>query len=193
MARVDSMRAKSDAIMVGVATVIADDPGLRVKSEQLRSDRISSGRPGNPLRVVADSLARTPPDAQVLGNGPRDGCLIGVCDKAPEKRLADLARRCEIVRCGHGRVNLRELLNALSERGVNDLMVEGGGTLNWSMISEGLVDEICVYVGSLIIGGNGAPTPVDGDGFASDFPKLKLIFVEALDDGALMHWRVINQ
>jgi 2,5-diamino-6-(ribosylamino)-4(3H)-pyrimidinone 5'-phosphate reductase len=192
LARVDALRAKSDAVMVGVGTVLADDPSLRVKSEQLRRERESSGKPENPLRVVADSLASTPPDAQVLEKKPGDSCIIAVSGAAPKERLANLACRCEIIQQGQDKVNLRELLSALRKRGVNTLMVEGGGMLNWSMVHEGLVDEMCVYVGPLIIGGKGAPTPVDGAGFVSNFPRLKLISLEKLDEGALMWWRLAD-
>ncbi len=187
--RVDVLRAESDAIMVGVGTVLADDPGLRVKSEQRRKERSDQGKPENPLRVVADSLARTPCNAQILG----EGCIIAVSAAAPQERLAKLAQRCEVVQCGDEKVDLRELLSILYEKGVERLMVEGGGTLNWSMVQEGLVDEICVYIGALIIGGKDAPTLMDGIGYASDFPRLKLISLEKLDDGALLKWRLADQ
>lgn len=186
--RVDVLRSESDAIMVGVGTVLADDPGLRVKSEQLRIERAALGKPENPLRVVADSLARTPPDSQVLGVG----CIIAVSAAAPQERLIELAKKCELIQCGKERVNLRELLFSLHEKGVNQLMVEGGGTLNWSMVREGLVDEIYSYIGSLIIGGKEAPTLMDGAGFASEFPRLKLQSVERLDDGVLLKWRLAD-
>jgi 2,5-diamino-6-(ribosylamino)-4(3H)-pyrimidinone 5'-phosphate reductase len=184
--RVDALRAESDAVMVGVGTVLADDPGLRVKSERLRKVRADRGKPENPLRVVADSLARTPLNAQVLG----EGCIVAASAAAPQERLKKLARRCEIVQSGNKKVCLRELLSTLYERGVERLVVEGGGTLNWSMVQEGLVDEIYTYAGALIIGGKDAPTLVDGVGYASDFPRLKLISLEKLDDGALLKWRL---
>lgn len=186
--RVDALRAESDAVMVGVGTVLADDPGLRVKSERLRKVRAASGKPENPLRVVADSLARTPTSAQMLG----EGCIVAVSAAAPQERLANLARRCEVVQCGDEKVDLRELLSVLHEKGVKRLMVEGGGTLNWSMVSDSLVDEIYTYIGALIIGGKDAPTLVDGIGYASDFPRLKLISLEKLDDGALLKWRLAD-
>lgn len=186
--RVDVLRSKSDAIMVGVGTVLADDPGLRVKSEQLRMERTALGKPENPLRVVADSLARTPPDAQVLGVG----CIIAVSAAAPHERLMKLAKKCELIQCGDERVNLHYLLSILYEKGVKQLMVEGGGTLNWSMVKEGLVDEIYVYIGAMIIGGKDAPTLMDGSGFASGFPRLKLQSFERLDDGMLLRWRLAD-
>lgn len=186
MSRVDSLRAKADAIMVGVGTVLADDPGLRVKSEALRKDRIRRGQMENPLRVVADSLARTPPNAQALG----PDCIIAVSRVAPAERISLLSRRCEVLICGDDKVDLSELLSILYEKGVRKLMVEGGGNINWAMIRAGLVDEIYVYVGALIIGGSSAPTLVDGDGFASDYPRLKLISSVLLDDGILLRWRM---
>jgi 2,5-diamino-6-(ribosylamino)-4(3H)-pyrimidinone 5'-phosphate reductase len=183
-ARVDALRAKSDAIMVGVGTVLADDPALRVRSSSLREARAKRGEPENPLRVVADSRARTPPAAQVLG----PGCLIAVSRSAPLNRMAALSHQCEIAIYGEDRVDLLQLMAALNEMGIKRLMVEGGATLNWSMISLGLVDEIYVYIGALILGGENAPTLVDGAGFREEFPLLKLISADQMDGGVLLRW-----
>ncbi|MCX8207843.1 MAG: 2,5-diamino-6-(ribosylamino)-4(3H)-pyrimidinone 5'-phosphate reductase [Methanothrix sp.] len=186
--RVDRLRAESDAVMVGVGTVIADDPKLRVKSGALRAWRLERGMPENPLRIVADSRARTPPDAEVLG----PGCIIAVSRSAPTERINELSKRCEIAVCGEDRIDLRELMEMLYERGVRRLMVEGGGTLNWSLIEQGLVDEICVFVGPMVIGGRDAPTLVDGRGFAENFQKLELKSTEHIDDGILIKWKVVR-
>ncbi len=188
MARVDALRSESDAVMVGVGTVLADDPGLRVKSDMLQKIRLERGKTKNPLRVVADSLARTPPNAKVLGSG----CLIAVSESAPSDRVTNLSTRCEIVRCGSSRVDLCNLMSILHEMGVRRLMVEGGATLNWSLIQSGLVDEIYVYIGGLIIGGTGSPTLVDGSGFIGDFPRLNLTAVKPLDTGVLLKWSVVK-
>ena len=185
-ARVDALRAESDAIMVGVGTVLADDPALRVRSAALRRARSKRGEPEEPLRIVADSQARTPPTAQVLG----PGCMIAVCRSAPSNRLAELSPQCEITICGEDRVDLLQLMAALSEKGVRRLMVEGGATLNWSLISLGLVDEIYVYIGALILGGESAPTLVDGAGFGQEFPLLQLISAKQMDGGVLLRWRL---
>lgn len=188
MARVDALRSESDAVMVGVGTVLADDPGLRVKSDMLQKIRLEKGKTKNPLRVVADSLARTPPNAKVLGSG----CLIAVSESAPSDRVTNLSTRCKIVRCGSSRVDLCNLMSILHEMGVRRLMVEGGATLNWSLIQSGLVDEIYVYIGGLIIGGTGSPTLVDGSGFIGDFPRLNLTAVKPLDTGVLLKWSVVK-
>ena len=67
-------------------------------------------------------------------------------------------------------------------------MVEGGATLNWSLIELGLVDELYVYMGAMLIGGVNAPTLVDGQGFKNDFPRLTLSSVQLLDKGVLLKW-----
>ena len=184
LTRVDALRAGSDAIMVGVGTVLADDPGLRVKSKDFREARQEKGRPENPLRVVADSQARTPPDAKILG----PGCLIAVSSSAPQDRLERLSQQCEIIKCGIEKVDLAELMAELYDRGIKRLMVEGGARLNWSLIKQGLVDELYVYIGNLVIGGESAPTLVDGQGFRESFPRLRLDSVEKLDEGVLLKW-----
>ncbi len=184
LVRVDELRASSDAIMIGVGTVLSDDPSLRVKSDRLRKERLKLAKPENPLRVVADSLARTPPEAKILG----PECLVTVSNSAPSDRLEKLSLHCEIIKCGERQVDLAKLMLELYQKGVRRLMVEGGAALNWSLVESGLVDELYVYVGPLLIGGKDAPTLMDGSGFRGEFPRLKLISVQRLDDGALLKW-----
>ncbi len=221
--RVDSLRAGSDAIMVGVGTVLADDPSLTVKAGARRAARARAGKDANPLRVVVDSRARTPPNAEVLckGEGRR---IIAVSElaNADGERVAELGKKAEVLVCGGsgaaesgaaesgaaesgaagrggggrgGKVDLGKLLARLRQRGVERLLVEGGATLNWSLISQGLVDEIFVYVGNLILGGEDAPTLVDGAGFVAGagVVKLELLSAERLGEGVLLKWRVVSE
>jgi 2,5-diamino-6-(ribosylamino)-4(3H)-pyrimidinone 5'-phosphate reductase len=189
LARVAELRAKSDAIMVGIGTVLADDPGLRIKSEILKRKRLDEGRSETPLRVVTDSLGRTPLTAEILG----DGCIVAVSEAAPLENVEALSKSSEVVTAGAVRVNLPELLEILHEKGVRKLMVEGGATLNWSLVQAGLVDEIYVYIGSMLFGGEDAPTLIDGAGFAGNFPMLELISLEQMDEGALIRWSVASE
>ncbi|MDQ1261501.1 MAG: 2,5-diamino-6-(ribosylamino)-4(3H)-pyrimidinone 5-phosphate reductase [Euryarchaeota archaeon] len=183
--RVDLLRAESDAIMVGVGTVLADDPSLKVKSQSSREARRTKGWPENPLRIVADSWARTPPSARVLG----PGCIMAVTGCAPQERLDRLtSTKSEIIVCGKEQVDLRELFSHLFDIGVKRLMVEGGATLNWSLLKLGLVDELYVYIGAMLICGENAPTLVDGPGFKEHFPRLTLSSVQRLDEGVLLKW-----
>ncbi len=189
--RVDSLKAKSDAIMVGIGTVLADNPSLTVKSEKRREERRKARKDENPLRIVVDNKARTPVDAEILnkGEGKR---MIAVSKQAIVEDMERLGEKAEILICGKEEVNLRNLLYLLWQRGVSRLMVEGGATLNWSLISQGLVDELYIYVGNMIIGGENAPTLVDGKGFVVEdaMVKLELSSVERMDEGVLLRWRI---
>lgn len=186
--RVDELRASSDAVMVGIGTVLSDNPSLTVKSEKRREKRRADGGDENPVRIVVDSLARTPIDADIFkkGAGKR---IIAVSESAPYEKVNKLSMRAEIIILGEKNVELEKLLVELKKQGINMLMVEGGATLNWGLVSAGLVDEIYTFIGNIIIGGANAPTLVDGDGCISEFCKLSLISCERLEDGVLIRWK----
>ncbi|MDT8358014.1 MAG: 2,5-diamino-6-(ribosylamino)-4(3H)-pyrimidinone 5'-phosphate reductase [Methanomicrobiaceae archaeon] len=190
-ARVDLLRAESDAVMVGIGTVLADDPSLTVKSTELRKKRVERGACENPVRIVVDSMARTPPDADILQKG---GCrrIIAVSQRAPEERLAVLRERAEILVIGDRKVDLPLLLSHLGERGIGRVMVEGGGTLIWGLFRDRCVDEFSTFIGDRIIGGKDAPTPADGQGFVheEEFPRLRILSSERMDGGILLRWKV---
>jgi 2,5-diamino-6-(ribosylamino)-4(3H)-pyrimidinone 5'-phosphate reductase len=187
--RVDRVRAAADAVMVGVGTVLADDPHLVLDEEDRRVRRLRSGRAGNPARVVADSRGRTPRDARVLDDAATTYVLAS--EAAPAERLAALREAgAEVLVAGAERVDLPAALDRLAERGVDRLMVEGGGELLFSLFEADLVDELSVYVGSIVVGGRDAPTLADGEGFVDpdSFTRLTLVDVERLDDGVVLSY-----
>ncbi|WP_436346915.1 2,5-diamino-6-(ribosylamino)-4(3H)-pyrimidinone 5'-phosphate reductase [Natronorubrum sp. FCH18a] len=185
-ARVDRLRADSDAVVVGVGTVLADDPSLTVKDESLCERRLERGASAQPARVVVDSKARTPTDAAVLDDAaPTYVCLS---EAAPIDQRMDLADHAELVTAGDNRVDLLRAFATLQEQGLERIMVEGGGELIFSLFEVGLVDELQVFVAPKVIGGRDAPTLADGEGFVEEFPLLSLESVERLDDGALLTW-----
>ncbi|MDY0266607.1 MAG: 2,5-diamino-6-(ribosylamino)-4(3H)-pyrimidinone 5'-phosphate reductase [Methanimicrococcus sp.] len=189
--RVDKLRAESDAIMVGIGTMLSDNPSLTVKSAERRKKRIAMGKEENPIRIIVDSHAKTPTDADIFKKG--DGKkIIVVSNAAPENKVKKLseAKNTEIIKAGKDQVDLKEMAVRLKECGVNRLMVEGGATLNFGLISEGLADELKIFVGNLIIGGKTAPTFADGIGFSEDqIQKLKLESAEIIEDGILLTWK----
>lgn len=187
--RVDRLRAESDAVMVGVGTVLADDPRLGLDDSELRAEREAAGASPTPARVVADSRGRTPTDARVLDDTATTYLLVA--EAAPiDRREALREIGAELVVVGEKRVDLPAALAALEERGIDRIMVEGGGELLYSLFEAELVDEVSVFVGPTVIGGRDAPTLVDGEGFVDDFPELALEDVDRLDGGVLTRWTV---
>ncbi|KAF5411013.1 MAG: 2,5-diamino-6-(ribosylamino)-4(3H)-pyrimidinone 5'-phosphate reductase [Euryarchaeota archaeon] len=190
--RVDQLKFGADAIMVGIGTVLSDDPSLTLKSEEFRRKRLNSGVDENPIRIVVDSLAKTPVDSDILRKGSGRRVILTTRSAPPERLGALSAAGAEILVVGDRRVDLGVALERLHEMGVRRLMVEGGGRLNWSLISQGLVDEIYVYIGNMVLGGDSAPTLADGSGFADIRAacRLELISCKVMDIGIVVKWRV---
>ncbi|MDD1670373.1 MAG: 2,5-diamino-6-(ribosylamino)-4(3H)-pyrimidinone 5'-phosphate reductase [Methanomicrobiales archaeon] len=192
--RVDRLKAGCDAVMVGIGTVLADNPSLTVKSEELRRERVSRGMAENPVRIVVDSRGRTPPGSDILRKGPGER-IIAVSDRAGGDASSRFQGLATVITAGSGEVDLPLLMARLHARGIGRVMVEGGGSLVASLFSHGLVDEFSTFVGNMVIGGKDAPTPVDGRGFSHDneFVQLSLMDVSTLDEGVLLSWRVIHR
>lgn len=190
-ARVDRLKAGCDAIMVGIGTVLADDPSLTVKGEECRVHRKKRGVDEHPVRIIVDSSARTPPGAKVL-NREAGKRIIAISSGANPSRVAALRPYATIIETGETQVDLVSLFGRLGEMGIQRLMVEGGGTLIGALIRAGLVDEIYTYIGNIIIGGKDAPTLADGEGFLEEtgFPRLTLIEARRIGTGILLHWKV---
>jgi 2,5-diamino-6-(ribosylamino)-4(3H)-pyrimidinone 5'-phosphate reductase len=187
--RVDRIRAAADGIVVGIGTVLADDPHLTLDVTDRRVQRQRHGRDGNPARVVVDSDGRTPTDARVLDDEATTYVLVA--ESAPDDRRDALADAgAEVIVAGDDRVDLAAAVDKLADAGLDRLMIEGGGEIIFSAFDAGLVDELSVYVGSLLIGGRDAPTLADGEGFADDFPDLTLDDIERFDDGVVLSYSV---
>lgn len=163
--RVHKLRKEVDGIMVGINTVIADDPKLTVH-------KINSKKSDNPTRIVVDSQGRTPLTSRILNDDAKtivaasnyvkkDGVSFQRC-----KKLSEVA---DIFYSGEKSVNLKELMEYLYSKNIKTLMLEGGSTLNFSMLKENLIDEIRVCVAPMIVGGKYAKTLFEGEGF--DFMK----------------------
>ncbi|MDD1706169.1 MAG: 2,5-diamino-6-(ribosylamino)-4(3H)-pyrimidinone 5'-phosphate reductase [Methanoregulaceae archaeon] len=189
--RVDRIKAESDAVMVGIGTVLADDPSLTVKSPALVAERRARGEDENPVRIVVDSRARTPIDSAILHKGK--GARIIACSlKADREKIDALSPYATVLVEGETEVDLPHLLSRLYELGIRTLMVEGGGTLLWGLFRAGLVDKLTCYIGNMVIGGVRAPTLADGEGFIdeADFTRLSLFGFERMDSGILLTWMV---
>ncbi len=178
---VHRMRNTSDAIITGIGTVLADDPEL--------TTRLPEG--GNsPVRVVIDSLARTPLTAKLVNDG-KAPTLIAVSPHAPAERVAALAQKgIEILPVPEtlAGLDLGILLRNLGQRCLTSIMVEAGGTLNSSFLFGNFVDRVVLFLAPKIIGGAGAPGPYGGCGCdsLSEAVTLEDIVVRPLGDDLMI-------
>ena len=188
--RMDDLRSQADAVMVGIGTILSDDPSLTVKSPERKAARKAAGKSENPARIIVDSSARTPVNADIFTKG--DGIrIIAVSNAAPTENVEKLEKMALVIKTETNKVDLSELVGKLKKMGINILMVEGGATLNWGMLSAGLVDEIYTFVGNLIIGGATSPTFTDGEGFSeAEVLELELLSMEKIERGVLLKWKV---
>jgi 2,5-diamino-6-(ribosylamino)-4(3H)-pyrimidinone 5'-phosphate reductase len=184
--RVHKLRKGMDAIMVGINTVLADDPRLTVH-------KMSSKPDDNPIRVVVDSKARTPLNYRIINS--EAPTIIAVSTEAPTGRIKSLesVENVEVVICGNERVDLEFLMEKLSEKGIKTLMLEGGSTLNYSMFEAGMVSEVKLCIAPMIAGGNQAKTLVDGDGvdYMKDAFRLKFKKSYTLGEDLIVEYDVL--
>lgn len=165
-AHVHRLRDQTDAILVGVGTVLADNPQL--------TTRLPEGKVRHPTRVVVDSTLRTPLDARIITDAAvRDSeapTIIATTEMASPERIQALTDRGATVWVfapdGDGLVPLGELLDRLAAAELVSLLVEGGGQVHWSFLSQGLVQRLLVYVAPKLVGGLKAPGPVGGPGIS---------------------------
>lgn len=178
--RVHRMRNWVDAILVGIGTILADDPKLTVGEKYAKVVK-------QPLRIVLDSHGRTPPTARVLNDQAK---TLIVTNESCRKTFSG----ADVARFGKDRVDLKALLGHLEKSGIRTLLVEGGETVMWSFFRERLADEMSVFVGSVIIGGKASPTLAGGEGFGSleDAAHLRFVSCERLGDGVLLRYEVIK-
>ena len=167
--RAAELRRQSDAVMVGIGTVLADDPRLTAR------DEAGGNLPRQPLRVVVEGAATLPPGAQLLRE---PGQVLVATPKVADDRAAALAGDgAEVLHlpAGDDLVDLEALMQALGQRGVTCLLVEGGGVLLGSLFDRGLVDKVVAFVSPVILGGRDAPTPVAGVGAVAMAGAVRLV------------------
>ncbi len=185
--RVHEDRHASAAIMVGIGTVLADDPSLTARREE---------ESNNPVRVIVDSTARIPLEAQVVKTAREVPTIVACTQISAEKRAALEAAGVEILHlptCTGHCVNLQALMHALGERGLDSVYVEGGPTLHASLLAAGTVNKVQAYVAPQLIGGS-APHVVANPAMAALAPfQLSKPQVTALGEDVLLEYDVLGR
>jgi len=181
---VHKVRGQADAVVVGIGTVLADDPELTC--------RLARGR--NPMRVVLDSMARLPLRSKLVRSAREVPVIVAVSAKAPATRTEALLRRgCHVVTlpATRGRVDVIELLDWAGAMQATNVLVEGGGEVLGSFFDAGQVDEVMAFAGPRIVGGAGKP-PVLGNGVSKlrDALQLGELATKKLGDTILLRGRV---
>lgn len=152
---VHELRHRSDAILVGIGTVIKDNPQLTTRLE---------GGGKHPLRVVVDSRLKIPIDAEINNTQVAPTLIFTTDQKDPEKEKELSARGVQVISTGPGpRVSWEAVLQYLGQQGILSLLVEGGGEVNASLISEGHVNKVIAFLAPKILGGRESPTSVEGE------------------------------
>jgi diaminohydroxyphosphoribosylaminopyrimidine deaminase/5-amino-6-(5-phosphoribosylamino)uracil reductase len=167
---VHCLRCVTDAIMVGINTILTDDPQLTARIGR------KGGRAGKqPMRIVIDSKGRIPLNAQIF-QSPGKVLLATAQPLKSEKgtRLAKAGVEVLELPAGDGSVDLEKLLKVLGEDKVTSILVEGGGTLLGSLFEQRLIDKVLAFIAPVIIGGEWAKTPVEGRGVDKIAQALRL-------------------
>lgn len=176
--RVHELRNQYSAVMVGINTALKDDPMLNVRDVE--------GKTKNPVRIVADSLARIPLQCKLLNTLEIAETIIAVTDQAPESKINALQEKgVSVLVCPalKDRVDLKFLMKELAARDIDSILLEGGGTLNFEALRQGIVDKVIAFVAPKIIGGAEALTSVEGTGFASLSDAVQIENLKAAPSG----------
>jgi 2,5-diamino-6-(ribosylamino)-4(3H)-pyrimidinone 5'-phosphate reductase len=179
--RLHRLRSSVDAIIIGISTVIVDNPRLTV--------RLVKRHGTTPVRIIVDSIGRIPLDSKILKSASKINTIVAVTKRASDERIDKIKNAGAIVIvAGTKTVDLKELFFILKKMGFNKILVEGGGELNWSILQLRIVNELMVTVAPIIVGGRTATTLVEGDGYEriSDGIKMELIKVSRQNNGEVV-------
>ncbi len=179
--RVHKLRSKVDAILIGQNTLRRDDPILSV--------RYAKGK--NPIRIILDSRGKISSKSKIIKTCNKIPTILAVSKNISNKNLQRLKKYpLEIIVTGENKVNLKQLLKQLEKRKIKKLLLEGGGTVNWEFIKQGLFDEIIVTVTPFLIGGTKSISLVQGLGFSkiSKSTKLKLKKIKQQKNELVLHY-----
>jgi len=179
--RLHKLRSKVDAILIGKNTVLLDNPLLTV--------RYTKGK--NPIRIILDSKGTISKKSKILQTSDKIPTIIAVSKKISKSNFDKLCKfPVEIITAGKNSVDIKLLLKKLSNKKINTILVEGGGTVNWEFIKHNLFDELIITLSPFLIGGNDAISFVQGKGFEkiSNSPNLHLKSIKRLKNHIVLNY-----
>ncbi len=182
--RMYKLRHKSDAVLVGIETILSDNPKLTVKEKYVNN-------PNHPIRVILDSNCRTPVNALAVNDMAK---TLIITSKKCSKKFNENVELIQSRNNEEGQIDLGSLLELLYNLKIRTLMVEGGSTVIWNFLNKRLVDDLYVYMAPIIIGGTKTPTMSNGEGIKSidELIYLEIVKVSRLGPGVLFHYKMIK-
>ena len=168
-------RHRYSGIMVGVGTVIKDNPSLDC--------RLEDGN--NPIRIICDTNLRTPADARVVTTAKEIPTILVTAIQDEKQHAVYLKSGCEVlvIPTAEGRINLKQLMVRLGEKEIDSIFLEGGSTLNWSALESGIVHRVQAYIAPKLFGGSAAISPIGGQGVPCPNQAIKLVETEVKQFG----------
>jgi len=187
---VHKIRHQVAGIMVGIGTVMADDPMLTTRLENLESK--------DPVRIIVDSTARIPLEARVLNLDSKAATIIAATEKAGKdkiKALEEKGAQVIITPVKDGGVDLNYLMKKLGEQKIDSVLLEGGSSLNFSALKYGIVDKVNAFIAPKIVGGDKAKTPVGGEGlkYMEDAILLKDIKLHKFGEDIMIEGYILRE
>lgn len=180
---VHKLRHKVSVIMVGINTIIKDNPKLTTRLNEIEGK--------DPIRVIVDSKGRVPISSNILNIKSNSKTIIATTDKMDKNKVKEIeAKGGEVIvtPATDNKVDIKYLIKKLGQQGIDSILLEGGGTLNYSCLNEGVVDKVISFISPKIIGGSEAKTPIEGKGkdYIRDSFKLRDISVSRFDEDIMI-------
>ena len=170
--RVHKLRSTVDGIVIGISTVLKDDPMLNVRYAKMVK---------NPARIIIDSKARIPLDSRIMRSSKKIETFVAVTHDASLKKIKEIEKKgAKVLVIGREKVNIINLFQHLENLGLKKVLVEGGGEINWSVLKLGLVNELIVTIAPIVIGGRDAKTLVEGEGISYIHNAIRMKLVKSI-------------
>ena len=183
---VHNLRNRLSGIMVGIGTVLKDDPSLTCRRGEFSRQ---------PIRIIVDSSLKIPLDAKVLTDERPEETIIATTEKLDNQKaenIKSLGAKILYVPSKDGRVDLIKLMELLGKEQIDSILLEGGGELNYSALKAGIVDKVMTFIAPKVLGGKDAPTPVEGEGAMDMSQQIELenIKIQMFGDDVMIEGEV---